>query len=69
MSKQESKDKTRIVILVFRIKINSNSFMASLSSEKIAKIIVVTITVLSQKSLTLEKAQLFIGYLFYYARW
>lgn len=46
ISKQESKDKIKRVVLVFEIKINSNNFIISLLPKKIDKGIVVTRVVL-----------------------
>lgn len=59
--RQESKDEIRTILPIFDILINSNTFVTSLSPEKIAKAITTTKTALSAKILVLKKGQIFYG--------
>lgn len=66
--RQESKDKTGTVVSVFGIQIDTNSFIASLPSDKITKAIEVTARALHQQSLLLKDAQKLTGYLSFCAK-
>lgn len=62
---QKSKYKTRTIIFDFKIKINTNVFLANLLSNKILKfLITIAITVL-KISLNLEKVQFLTCYLYF----
>lgn len=62
---QESINKIRTIISVFRIQIDTNLFRASLPADKICKSIFVTETALIKCFFSLEEAQSLIGYLFF----
>lgn len=66
--KQESKDQTRTIILIFSIFINTNTFVISLLAKKITKAIKVLEKALAQKLLTFKEVQSFMRYILYFAK-
>lgn len=66
VSRNNSKDVQRIVVVVFGIKVDTSYFIACLPKEKLDKATRAITKVLSQKSVSFIDMQLLVGFLLFY---